>query len=435
MTYADLGSLADRLADGPLPAVQALRHGAEIARGVGVLHETGVIHRDIKPSNVLFRSTADRGERLLIADLGLSKAIEYASGFTVAAGSPGYMAPEQAVPGHGIDHRLDVYGIGATVYRALTGQVPENDKQLSPSTLRQGLPDGTDAIMLRALAADPERRWPTANALANALQGLADRASAEDGDATVRQPHVADVHTRTGQSREQLRLISRAALAPLSPDTYPMTPPSRPRPALPIRQQPPTPERAPSGPRSSTSSPPPTFRAPTSYPGPSPLPSKRRGARRWLLIAAAVVLVLGAGGVVMFKHELASLGQGEGSESSTDSPAYRRADLGISTPISTPLCDGRYIVIVGSAMSEDTYAADVQRFLDEHPGAEYLHSPSTCTSLRPFDDDGTDIYAAYYGPFTTSQEACARKAETGGDAFVRVLNNTTPPEDVVSCEG
>jgi serine/threonine protein kinase len=436
MTYADLGSLADRLADGPLPAVQALRHGEEIARGVGVLHETGVIHRDIKPSNVLFRSTADRGERLLIADLGLSKAMEFASGFTVAAGSPGYMAPEQAVPGRGIDHRLDVYGIGATVYRALTGQVPANDNQLPPSTLRQGLPDGTDAIVLRAIAADPERRWPTANALANALQGLADLASAENGDTTVRQPHVADGHTQAGQSRERLRLISRAALAPPSPDTYPMMPPSRPRPAPPARQQPPAPERAPSGPRSSVPFARPPLRDPLSYPDPPPPPSKRRGARRWLLIAAVAVLLLAAGGFLLFKDELTSLWRGADSGSSTGTPAALTADLGIDTQISNPPCDGRYIVIVGSAMSADTYAADIQGFLDEHPGAAYLHSASTgCSSLRQFADDGTEIYATYYGPFTDAQEACDRKAETGGDAFVRVLDNTTPPEDVVSCEG
>ena len=143
----------------------------EIARGIGVLHETGVIHRDVKPSNVLFRSTSDGGERLLIADLGLSKALEDASGFTVAAGSPGYMSPEQAVPGGGIDHRVDVYGTGATVYHALTGQVPATGDRPPPSTLRPGLPDGTDAVVLRAMAADPERRWPTARAWRTRCRG------------------------------------------------------------------------------------------------------------------------------------------------------------------------------------------------------------------------------------------------------------------------
>lgn len=430
MTYADLGSLAERLAGQPLPAVQALRCGAEIARGIGVLHEIGVIHRDVKPCNVLFRSTADGGERLLIADLGLSKALEYASGFTVAAGSPGYMAPEQAVAGGGIDHRVDVYGTGATVYQALTGQVPTIHDQLPPSTLRPGLPDGTDTVVLRAMAADPERRWPTAQALANALQGLADRASAEGDDATVRSPRPSDADVRAGQPGKQLRSTSRAASAEPSPNTRPIT---RPRPVTLTRQQPISPVGPPSGPPSSVSSPRPTLVAPSA---PAAPPSKRRGAGRWFLIAAAVVLLLGLGGILLFNDKLNPPEPGTNSPSSTNPPAASAADLGIGTPISSPACDGRYIVIVGSAVSKDHHADDVQRFLDEHSGAKYLHAASTgCSSLRRVSDDGTEIYAVYYGPFASRQEACARKVETGGDAFIRTLDNTTPPEHVVSCEG
>ena len=71
MTYADGGTLADRLADGPLPVPVALRYGADVARGLAVLHEVGVIHRDVNPANVLLRSgRAGVGDRVLIADLG-----------------------------------------------------------------------------------------------------------------------------------------------------------------------------------------------------------------------------------------------------------------------------------------------------------------------------------------------------------------------------
>ncbi|WP_433271330.1 serine/threonine-protein kinase [Actinosynnema sp. CS-041913] len=177
MTYADRGSLADLLADGPLPVEEALRHGAELARGAADLHAAGLLHRDIKPSNVLFRSTAGR-PRPLIADLGLSRDLARGSRFTLAAGTLGYMAPEQDDPDGVIDERVDVFGVGATVYHALTGRAPD-EEVVAPSTLRSGLPDGTDAVLLRALAADPRLRWPTANDLATALDELAVNTPAE----------------------------------------------------------------------------------------------------------------------------------------------------------------------------------------------------------------------------------------------------------------
>ena len=99
MTYADRGTLAERLDDGPLPVGEALRYGADIARGLAVLHQVGVIHRDVNPGNVLLRSRPDGTERVLIADLGLAKAAAHGSGFTLTVGTPGYMAPEQARPG------------------------------------------------------------------------------------------------------------------------------------------------------------------------------------------------------------------------------------------------------------------------------------------------------------------------------------------------
>jgi eukaryotic-like serine/threonine-protein kinase len=120
MPYAAGGTLADRLVSGPMPVLEAPLVAADIASAVAVLHEAGVLHRDLKPSNVLFEPAADR-DRVLVADLGLAKALANASGFTIAAGTPGYMPPEQATPGGGLDIRADVYAIGATLYHMLTG--------------------------------------------------------------------------------------------------------------------------------------------------------------------------------------------------------------------------------------------------------------------------------------------------------------------------
>lgn len=171
MSYADLGTLADRMKNRELPVAEALRLATEVAHGVEVINRLGVIHRDLKPSNVLFQSTTDGGERLLIADLGLAKALAHASGaFTLPVGTPGYMSPEQARFGGGLDVRADVYGLGALTYHLMTGRPPGTAPVLvPPSAIRPGLPPAVDEIVMRALEADRERRWPSAEAFAAAL--------------------------------------------------------------------------------------------------------------------------------------------------------------------------------------------------------------------------------------------------------------------------
>lgn len=171
MTYASGGTLADRLAQGPMPVRTALRTAGDIAQSVGVLHDSGILHRDLKPSNVLF-DTVRGTERVLVADLGLAKEIAHASGFTVAAGTPGYMAPEQQLPGGDLDVRADVHAIGAMTYQMLTGRPPQPGRA-APSRLRPGIPRQVDRVVLRAIDADRDKRWPTADAFARALDASA----------------------------------------------------------------------------------------------------------------------------------------------------------------------------------------------------------------------------------------------------------------------
>ncbi|MDG4832932.1 serine/threonine-protein kinase [Solwaraspora sp. WMMD1047] len=189
MTYATGGTLAERLGTGPLSVAHALRTAAELARGVAVLHDLGIIHRDLKPSNVLFAGTGG-DERAVIGDLGLAKALAHASGFTIIAGSPGYMAPEQARLGAGLDARADVYALGALAYHMLTGRPPSLPASVQavaaaaaqpvvrPTKLRPGIPPSVDAVLLRALHPNPERRWPSADAFAAALDAAALAAAA-----------------------------------------------------------------------------------------------------------------------------------------------------------------------------------------------------------------------------------------------------------------
>ena len=100
MTYADQGTLADRLETGGLEVAEATEVIRQVAAGLQALHDRDILHRDVKPANVLFRSVgngaAEPGVRAMLGDLGLGKALDVSSRLTMIAGSPSFVAPEQA---------------------------------------------------------------------------------------------------------------------------------------------------------------------------------------------------------------------------------------------------------------------------------------------------------------------------------------------------
>ncbi|MGC4848631.1 serine/threonine-protein kinase [Micromonospora sp. DT15] len=177
LAWADGGSLRDRLAAGEIPAPAALRLLGEVCAGVSVLHRHGVVHRDLTPGNILFRSAGPGGtEQVLIADLGLAKALAAASGLTARAGTPGYMAPEQDDPGGVVDTRADVYGLGRLGVRLLAAG-PSNANPSGPESagrapeirLREDLPPAVAAVLARATAHHPADRYPDASTMHAAL--------------------------------------------------------------------------------------------------------------------------------------------------------------------------------------------------------------------------------------------------------------------------
>jgi hypothetical protein len=173
------GSLADRLAGTPLPPRQAAELALALAGAVQHAHEKGVIHRDLKPGNVLL--TADGVPK--IADFGLAKRLGTNRAQTetgVIAGTPSYMAPEQAQGrGKDVGPATDVYALGAILYELLTGRPPfkaatvlqtleqvRSHDPPRPATLQPGLPADLETVCLKCLHKEPAYRYRSAAALA-----------------------------------------------------------------------------------------------------------------------------------------------------------------------------------------------------------------------------------------------------------------------------
>lgn len=189
MTYADRGTVAELLSDGPLPLDLVVDLVGQAGAGLSRLHEQGIIHRDIKPQNLLLRSSTDGGLTLMVADLGVAKAAAQASGLTQVVGTPAYIAPEQA-RGTGLDARADVHALAAVVYVMLTGRLVREGgladlldarQPPAPSTLVD-LPAPVDDVLLRGLAVEPDDRYP------DVASFVADLRRAARGESVVGQP-------------------------------------------------------------------------------------------------------------------------------------------------------------------------------------------------------------------------------------------------------
>jgi hypothetical protein len=182
LTYADRGTLADRLKKEPLALGVAIGVIVQVGRGLQALHRRGLLHRDVKPANVLFRTTDD-GERAVLSDLGLGKSLDEVSRITMPGGTPSYVAPEQAM-GERLDQRADLYALGAVAYAALTGRSPHLVDGLGaagrvaapppPGSLGFAIPDRVDAAIVRALDPDREGRWPDVESFTRELIGALD---------------------------------------------------------------------------------------------------------------------------------------------------------------------------------------------------------------------------------------------------------------------
>jgi predicted Ser/Thr protein kinase/tetratricopeptide (TPR) repeat protein len=186
MEFCPNGSLADKLAQGPLAPAAAAAALAAVAEGVAAAHAAGIVHRDLKPQNVLVAADG----QLKVTDFGLAKRLARESDLTntnAVMGTPAYMAPEQAQGGaRFVGPAADVWALGVMLYELTSGQRPfrgEDTWQVLGAVMRgrfvplraarPGAPRDLDLICAKCLSVEPRDRYADAGELAQDLRRFA----------------------------------------------------------------------------------------------------------------------------------------------------------------------------------------------------------------------------------------------------------------------
>ncbi|MBX3471758.1 MAG: protein kinase, partial [Planctomycetes bacterium] len=244
MEYCPGQTLKERLHAGALTPEEAARLVLALARTMAVAHAAGVLHRDLKPANVMI----DAAGRPRVTDFGLARDRSLLRSMTRTGdviGTPFYMAPEQLRGERGADHRLDIYALGVVLYECLTRERPyraetfvelvqlvtQSTTPPRPSALAPDVPPGLDAVVLKAMARDPDDRYATCTELADDIERVLARKR-------PRAPLPRGAGER-GPGRRQavaagavlllaLGLGAALLLAPVRPAAGPAPPPSTP---------------------------------------------------------------------------------------------------------------------------------------------------------------------------------------------------------------
>lgn len=177
--FVDGSSLSQLLRERQFTGTECARLAATVAHALHHAHQRRLIHRDIKPGNLL----VDLEGKIHIADFGAALRKPGNGHGRRFVGTPAYMSPEQALAEKEIDHRTDIYGLGATLYEALTLRPPLKgrstretlrqitaEEPIAPRAINRHIPKDLETIVLRCLRKDPRDRYPDAKAVAVDLE-------------------------------------------------------------------------------------------------------------------------------------------------------------------------------------------------------------------------------------------------------------------------
>lgn len=413
-----------------LPPKDAVEIVSAVADALDYAHERYLLHRDVKPANILLTDPRSEDRRIMLADFGIAKAANETHGITstnMTVGSVAYAAPEQ-LTGKKLDGRADQYALACTAFHLLTGHQPfshSNPAAVIGSHLSAPPPRlsdlradiaSLDNVLAKGMAKEPHQRFDTCREFANALKhgdaawasSTADTRYAFGVAAIPPQrddpPPAPSLPSKTAEVLSSRRTawiaVGVAAFLAVGTVAYVAGNAGRdPAPPEPTAQPPqPTstwdevePPR-PRTPRTETVTETATV-APPPPPPPRPAPPPPRPAP----------------------------------------PRSPSGDLGLSTRISTPLCNGIGIVVLGNVTTPGRYAEGIQRLLSQFPGASYLRTDQSCPSLRQADDEGDPIYTVFFFAGATESQVRSAVCATGGGAYGKWLDYTSHPGHQILC--
>jgi serine/threonine protein kinase len=364
MRFVDGQDLSKLLANGPLEPARAAAITRQVASALDAAHKRGLVHRDVKPGNILIVGEPGE-EHAYLTDFGLTKQISAEQGLTKTGewvGTIDYAAPEQ-IDGRPMDARTDVYALGCVFYQALTGAVPyvrETDVAKMYAHLHDpprlvsesvAVPAELDAVVQRAMAKDPEDRFPSAGDLGKAAVAAAagqQRSTPEVSVAVGAAAPGPAPPTHVSGPEPPEPTVPATDISPQPTPVPPSVPTvEQPPPAAtpPPQQQPVTPPQQPLVPEPAAAAPPqqPLVSQPAAAPPPQPPhaqpapPPGGKGRGGW--IAAGIVLVLIAGGVGAAAGGVFSKDDNPGSTTISDTTATPAPTEG-GEPTGTATADG-----------------------------------------------------------------------------------------------
>ena len=219
----DLATLLD--ASGALPVAEAVSYSLQACEAIAEAHALGIVHRDIKPANLFLTHKPNGKPCIKVLDFGISKLAddevvnEHITATRVLLGTPHFMAPEQMRSARRAEARSDIYALGAVLYRMLVGRPPfhaESITELSAmvmrdpppplATLRSDIPPELDAVVMRCLEKDPDRRYSGVLELIDALEGRPHRVRPSVERVTLAQPRplpLAETEDATTVARDE----------------------------------------------------------------------------------------------------------------------------------------------------------------------------------------------------------------------------------------